>query len=142
MRLISDKKGVARVIEAFLASVLLISCLAIIPQPPNREDTTANLASTAQNILLSLDSNGYLTKLVDDRNWTSLENCIESEVPLAMWFNLTVYDQNMNSLNDRFICNAGSVSNRIASIDYICASQRSSYTIYILRMQLSQMGAT
>jgi hypothetical protein len=141
LRIISDNKGVARVIEAFLASVLLISCLAIIPQPPSKNEQS-NLAATAQNILLSLDSDGYLAKLVDERNWTALVNCIESEVPLSMWFNLTVYDNNMQNLNDGFICNAGTVSNNIASIDYICASCCSTFTIYILRMQLSQVGST
>ncbi len=126
-----------RIIEAFLASVLLMSCLTLIPAQPSLKDSTENLVSTAQNILLSLDSNGHLANLVDNRNWTALKDCVESALPLTVWFNLTVFDKDMNSINDFPICNAGAVSDKIVSVDYLCASQNSTYTIYILRLQLS-----
>ena len=142
MKLLEDKKGVVRVIEAFLASMLLMSCLAMIPAQPRLQDSRGNLASIAQNVLLSLDSNGHLTTLVDKRDWTDLKNSIESALPLTVWFNLTVFDKNMHVLNDFAICNAGAISNSIASVDYVCASQNSTYTIYILRLQLSQVGST
>ena len=142
MKLLKDKKGVARVIEAFLASMLLMSCLAMIPPQPSLQDSTGNLASTAQNVLLSLDSNGHLATLVDNRDWTGLKSSIESALPLTVWFNLTVFDENMHVLNGFPICNGGAVSNSIVSVDYVCASQNSTYTIYILRLQLSQVGST
>ena len=142
MKLLEDKKGVVRVIEAFLASMLLMSCLAMIPAQPNLQDSTGNLASTAQNTLLSLDSNGHLATLVDNRDWTGLKNSIESTLPLTVWFNLTVFNENMNVLNDFPICNGGAVSNSIVSVDYVCASQNSTYTIYILQLQLSQVAST
>jgi hypothetical protein len=142
LKLLEDKKGVARVIEAFLASMLLMSCLAMIPAQPNLQDSTGNLASTAQNVLLSLDSNGHLASLVDNRDWTGLKSSIESALPLTVWFNLTVFNENMNVLNDFPICNGGAVSNSIVSVDYVCASQNSTYTIYILQLQLSQVAST
>jgi len=130
------------VIEAFLASMLLMSCLAMIPSQPNLQDSTGNLSSTGQNVLLSLDSNGHLATLVDNRDWTDLKSSIESALPLTVWFNLTVYDENMNVLNSFPICDGGAVSNSIVSVDYICASQNSLYTLYILQLQLSQVGST
>jgi len=142
LKLLEDKKGVVRVIEAFLASMLLMSCLAMIPAQPNLQDSTGNLASTAQNTLLSLDSNGHLATLVDNRDWTALKNSIESALPLTVWFNLTVFNENMNVLNDFPICNGGAVSNSIVSVHYICGSQNSTYTIYILQLQLSQVAST
>jgi hypothetical protein len=142
LKLLEDKKGVVRVIEAFLASMLLMSCLAMIPAQPSLQDSTGNLASTAQNVLLSLDSNGHLATLVDNRDWPDLKNSIESALPLTVWFNLTVFDKNMHVLNDFPICNSGAVSNNVVSVDYVCASQNSTYTIYILRLQLSQVGST
>lgn len=142
MKLLEDKKGVVRVIEAFLASMLLMSCLAMIPAQPRLQDSTGNLASTAQNVLLSLDSNGHLATLIDNRDWTDLKNSVESALPLTVWFNLTVFDEYMRVLNDFPICNGGAVSNSIVSVDYVCASQNSTYTIYILRLQLSQVGST
>jgi len=131
-----------RIIEAFLASVLLMSCLTLIPAQSSLKDSTENLVSTAQNILLSLDSNGHLANLVDNRNWTALKDCVESALPLTVWFNLTVFDRDMNRINNFPICNAGAVSDKIVSMDYLCASQNSTYSIFILRLQLSEVGLT
>jgi hypothetical protein len=114
-----------------------MSCLTLIPAQPNLKGSTENLASTAQNILLSLDSNGHLGNLVDNRDWTALKNSVESALPLTVWFNLTVFDKNMNGINPFPISNAGVVSDKIVSVDYVCISQSSDYTIYILRLQLS-----
>jgi hypothetical protein len=131
------------VIEAFLASMLLMSCLAMIPPQPTLQNSTGNLASTAQNALLSLDSNGHLAALVDNRNWTDLKSSIEAALPLTVWFNLTVFSENMKILNNNFpICNGGVASDKIVSLDYVCASQSSTYAIYILQLQLSQVGST
>jgi hypothetical protein len=142
MRLLNDKKGQVRIIEAFLASALLMTCLTLIPSQPNVKGPSEDLAATAQNVLLSLDSNGHLAVLVDNRNWTALKDSLESALPLTVWFNLTVFDKQMNILNDYPICNGGAVSDKIFSIDYVCASQNSTYTTYILRLQLSQVGLT
>ena len=131
-----------RIIEAFFATILLMSCLALIPASSSVPDSTGNLISTAQNVLLSLNSNGHLTNLVDNQNWAALKDCLESALPLTTWFNLTVFDQGMNSINPFPICNAGTVSDKIVSVDYVCASQNSTYTIYILRLQLSEVGLT
>jgi len=131
-----------RVIEAFLASMLLMSCLAMIPGQPNLQDSTGTLASSAQNLLLSLDSNGHLATLIDNRDWTGLKSSVQSALPLTVWFNLTVFDENMHALNNFPICNGGAVSNSIVSVDYVCASQNGTYAIYILQLQLSQVGST
>ena len=128
-----------RIIEAFFATILLMSCLALIPASSSLKDATENLNSTAQNVLLSLDSNGHLATLIKNQNWTALKDCLESSLPLTVWFNLTVFDQGMNRINPFPICNAGAVSDKIISVDYICVSQSSSYTIYILQLQLSQV---
>ena len=140
MRIIENKKGQARVIEAFLASLLLISCLTLIPAQPKTQNSTSSILSMAQNTLLSLDSNGHLANLIDNRNWIALQDSIQAVLPLTEWFNLTVFSKDMNILNPFPICNAGAVSNKIVSVDYVCASQGSTYTIYVLRLQLSEVG--
>ena len=119
-----------------------MSCLTLIPASPNVQNSTGNLASTAQNVLLSLDGNGHLTALVDSKNWAELRDCLASALPLTVWFNLTVFDQNMRSINPFPICNAGTLSDKIVSVNYVCASQNSTYAIYILRLQLSEEGIT
>ena len=119
-----------------------MACLSIVPATSNPKDSTGTLVSMAQNVLLSLDNNGQLSTLIDNRNWISLKDSIESALPLTVWFNLTVFDRNMNSLNSFPLCNAGAVSDKVVSLEYVCASQNSTYTIYILRLQLSGMGST
>jgi hypothetical protein len=137
LRLINDKKGQVRVIEAFFASVLLLSCLTLVPAQTDLEESSGNLSSTAENVLLSLDSNGKLGLLVDSADWVTLKSCVESALPLTVWFNLTVFDKDMNSLNNFPMCNGGAVSEQIVSIQYVCASQNSTYQIYILQLQLA-----
>jgi hypothetical protein len=119
-----------------------MSCLALIPSTTIVNDPTINLSSTAQNVLLSLDSKGHLAALIDAHNWGALKDCLESSLPLTTWFNLTIFDQNMNVINPFPICNAGLVSDKIVSVDYVCASQNGTYAIYILQLQLSQVGLT
>ena len=139
--LIKNKKGVVRVIEAFLASMLLMTCLALIPAPPNIQDSSSELPSMAQNVLLSLDSNGQIARLVDNRDWTDLAATMNSAFPITVWFNLTVFDENMHPLNPSPISNGGPVSNKIVSINYVCATESSNYTIYTLQLQLSAVGS-
>jgi hypothetical protein len=137
MRLLSNKKGQVRVIEAFFASMLILSCLALIPAQATPKSSQVNLDWKAQNVLTALDSDGQLASLVDNHDWTKLGECIESALPLTTWFNLTVYDKNQNVLNDFPISNGGSVSDRITSANYICVSQNSTYSIYVLQLQLA-----
>jgi hypothetical protein len=120
-----------------------MSSLALVPAPAsNVKNPTGNLVSTANNVLLSLDSTGHLATIVDSRNWTALKESVESALPLTTWFNLTVFDQEMNTLNPYPISNAGVVNDKVVSTDYICVSQNSNYTIYVLRLQLSEIGST
>ena len=140
MNFISNKKGQVRIIEAFLASLLLSGCIAIIPIYSNNYQTT-NLSSVARNTLASLDSNGELANLIDNENWATLKQTINAALPLTYWYNLTIFDEDMNIQNPIPITNAGSINDNINSIDYVSVSQSSQYTIYILRMQISTVGA-
>jgi hypothetical protein len=139
MRLLSNKKGQVRVIEAFFASMLIMSCLALIPAQVTPKSSAVNLDWKAQNVLLTLDSDGQLASLVDNHDWTKLGLFIESVLPLTTWFNLTIYDKNQKILNDYPISNGGSISDRICSFDYVCVSQKSAFSVYILQLQLAVM---
>jgi len=139
MRLINNKKGQVRVLEAFFASMLIFSCLALIPAQVTPKSPTVNIAWKAQNVLLTLDRDGQLASLVGNHDWAKLGDCIESALPLTTWFNLTIYDKNQNVLNDFPISNGGLISDRISSVDYVCVSQNSVFAIYVLRLQLAVM---
>ena len=141
MNFVKNQKAQVRIIEAILATILLMSCLTLIPAQPTVKNTP-NLAAAGQNVLLSLDSNGRLASLVDSGNWAELQTCLESALPLTAWFNLTVFDANMNPINSYPISNAGAQSNKVVSVDYLCVSPSSHYNIYLLRLQLSEVGST
>jgi hypothetical protein len=139
MRFLSNKKGQVRVIEAFFASVLLLSCLTLIPAQTPTKNSSGDIAWKAENVLLTLDNDGHLASLVDNHDWQALGNCLGSALPLTTWFNLTIYDKNMNALNDFPISNGGAVSDKIVSFDYVCVSQNSSFAVYVLQLQLAVM---
>lgn len=137
MRLLKDKRGQIRIIEAFFASILLLSSLTLIPATQNNSNDSTILASTARNVLMSLDSNGYLASLVSNQSWINLKSSIQSSLSPMVWFNLTVFDENMTCINDIPICSGSAVSDRIVAVDYVCAGIGSNYVIYIIRLQLA-----
>jgi len=138
MRLRKNNKGQMRVIEAFFASILLFSILTLFPAPRNAGDTSnQTLISMGQNALMSLDSNGYLSGLIENESWITLGECIQSAFPPTIWFNLTVFEQNNTVLNNIQISSGSPVNEEITSIDYVCVSQSPNYSIYLIQLQLA-----
>jgi hypothetical protein len=137
-RLLSDKRGQVRVIEAFLASMLILACLTLIPsQSTSIQRSSISLDSAAENVLLSLDGDGQLGRFIDSRDWASLGSCLKAALPLTVWYNLTIYDSAGDCLNSYPICNGGAVSNQVSSVTYICASPSSTYAVYVLQFQMA-----
>jgi hypothetical protein len=139
LKLLNNRKGQVRVIEAFLASMMLLACLTFIPAATTQKTSSDNLTGKAQTVLLSLDSDGTLSHLVTQKDWTALSQSLGAALPLTVWYNLTVYDANMHVLNPYSICNGGAVSSNIASVTYVCASQNSTFAVYVLQLQLAVM---
>jgi hypothetical protein len=138
MRLLNDKRGQVRVIEALLAALLLLSVMAMVPKPQNsHNDTTQTLTSTAQNVLLSLDGDGQISSLIKTRDWLELKTLIQTGLPAAAWFNLTVYTANMTVLNDVPICSGSPVSDTVVAVDYPCACVNGDFTVYLVRLQVA-----
>jgi hypothetical protein len=140
-KLLRNNRGQVRVIEAFFASVLLLSTLTMIPIIQTNTSRSNNvLSSTAFNALATLDNNGYLGEIVDQKNWAALQSCIETVLSPALWFNLTVYDESMTPVNTTPICSGSSISNHIEVADYLCASMNSHYSVYTLRLQIAGLN--
>lgn len=138
MRLFNDNKGQIRIIEAFFASILLLSSLTLVPSDTHVEDSNSQvLRSTAQQTLTTLDNDGTLSRLIENRSWTALRKCVQSLLSPAVWFNLTIFDENMNPINQVPICNGGLISERVVATEYVCASSSRDYKIYVARLQLS-----
>jgi hypothetical protein len=112
--------------------------LTLVPAPRNARDTSdQTLISMGQNALISLDNNGYLSKLIENESWITLRECIQSSFPPTVWFNLTVFDENNTVLNNIPISSGSPVNEKIVSLDYVCASQSRNYSIHLIRLQLA-----
>ena len=134
----NDKRGQVRVIEAFLASMLILACLTLIPAQTTKPTTSDSvLLSKAQNALVSLDIDGQLGRLIDNHDWATLKESLDSAMTLTLWYNLTVYDTDNACLNNYPICSSGAVSNEVVSYTYICASSNSTYATYVLQLQMA-----
>ena len=134
-----NRRGQIRTIEAFFASLLILATLALVPSQGGVEKTHYNtLYSAGTQVLVALDSNGMLSNLIEDNNWTALRNCVQSLLPVSLWFNLTVFDENMSILNDVAVSNGGSVSEEIVAVRYVCAASSGNYVVYIVRLQLAE----
>jgi len=141
MNFLRDNRGQIRTIEAIFASILIFSSIALIPSLKNvMNQNDQILSSIARNVLITLDQDGSLSGLIDNGNWTGLSSLVASLLPSAMWFNLTVFDENMQLLNENQISSGTPVSGNIVGTDYVCASPSQNYRIYIVRLQLSTVN--
>jgi len=134
-----NKKGQIRTIEAFFASLLILSTIALIPSQDGAEQTNyTTLYSVGTQTLVALDSNGGISNLIQESNWSSLRNSVQSLLPVSLWFNLTVYDADMSILNDVPVSNGGQVNEEIVAANYVCAASNGNYAVYIVRLQLAE----
>ena len=140
-RFLSNKRGQIRVIEAFFAAVLMISSITIIPAIQSYSSTfEGTLSSTALNVLTSIDNNGRLAELINQSNWTTIQDLVESCISPALWFNITIFNEQMEPLNDILISSGSAIGNHIEVANYVCASTNMTYTVYTVRLQLGGLN--
>jgi len=138
MRFLKNRKGQIRILEAFFASILILSSLALVPSQVSVEKSHFNtLYSVGTQVLTTLDSNGTLSRLIENNNWTVLRSCVQSMLPVSLWFNLTVFNENMTCLNDIPVSNGSPVSDEVVAVEYVCTSSGGNYAVYIVRLQLA-----
>jgi hypothetical protein len=128
-----------RTIEAFLAILLLFSAFAIttLISPASNFDDDNALTTLGMQTLISMDNDGQLGRLIDERNWTTLADALDTLLPVGTSYNLTVYSRDMQPINNISISN-GLISNQnVVSIQYPCASPTSQSSYYLLRLQLA-----
>ena len=141
MKLLKNNKGQIRVIEAFFAAVLLLSSLTLIPTETHVESSNdETLRCLAQHTLIALDSDGSLSGLIENGSWPMLQKCVQALLSPAIWFNLTVFDDGMNPMNQVQISSGSPSNEKIVATDYICASPSLDYRIYVVRLQLSNVS--
>ena len=134
-----QNKGQIRIIEAFLAIIIIFSSFAVSANLTVTRNITKNddLTSVGLQALLKLDSDGSLGKYIDDANWNALRDALNLILPAGISFNLTVYDEQMLQVNTAIISNGAFSSQEIAFIEYVCASRSPVFHCYKIYLYLA-----
>ncbi len=132
------RRGIVHTLDAFLATVIIVTTLLFASQMPRERDylEETGIDSLGMQALLVLDSNGTLGRLVDSGDWDGLELALRAVLPTRISFNLTVIDKQGTVTNTREISNGGVTGRRIESVEYLLAVESSSFPLYRLRLQL------
>jgi len=135
----SPNKGQIRIIEAFLALLIIFLSFAVsanltVNQNVKKGD---DLASVGLQVLMKLDSEGSLSKCIDDGNWAALRDTINLALPACISFNLTVYDEQMQQVNTAIISNGAFSSQEVAFVEYVCASRSPIFSCYKIHLYLA-----
>jgi len=126
MTVINGKKGQMRIIEAILASFIIVFALsfanifAMTPTSPKYEAT--ELQKLGYNVLHDLDEQALLARFVYNREWDNITAALRVMLPLDVYFNINVYYLNGTKVNDdaMFYGNVETfaTSKNIASVTY------------------------
>jgi len=135
----NQNKGQIRIIEAFLAVLIIFSSFAVSANLPVTQNKTKHddLAAIGLQALIKLDSDGSLGKCIDDGNWSALRDALNLALPAGISFNLTVYNEQMQQVNTDVISNGAFSSQEIASVEYVCASRSPVFRCYITHLYLT-----
>ena len=105
MRIRNKNMGQMRVIEAILASFIIIVALSFVnffAVNPSSEKYEANdLEKSAYNALHDLDLQGLLARFVYNEEWENLTAALSVVLPTDSYFNLTVLNLNNEVVNER-----------------------------------------
>lgn len=137
-----DNKGQVRVLEAFLAVSVMFSVLVFTapPSPVQDFERLHALKKLGTQALFQLDNQGVLSELVKNGNWTVLKRSVEVLLPLGVFFNLTIYDEQLVRVNMQEISNSNlsDMQGRdTTSVQYLCATRELDVRFYTIRLQLA-----
>ncbi len=134
-----DDKGQMRTVEAFLAILLLFSALTVATSitPAANLDNHDTMKSIGMQALASADSDGQLGRLIEERDWTGISNVLNTLLPVSISYNLTIYDENFNPVNNVSISNGMIQDRNVFSVQYPCASPSTQSSYYLLSLQLA-----
>ncbi len=133
------RQGQIRVLEAFLAVIVVFGALLLSRPIYISYDDSADqeiLYSIGMNALMHLDQDGDLGRLISQRDWTEISSRLSILLPIGVSYNLTVYDEESNILNDSPILSGDLNAKSVVSIQYVVVD-RESLNLYIVRLQLA-----
>lgn len=144
LRKTKSVKGQMRVVEALLASLVIlvaitfINVFAVTPSSPTYE--TSESEKIGYNVLHDLDEQGLLCRFVYNKEWENLTAALMASLPPDVYFNMTVYYLNDTVVNDKLIRYGDpdifETSGSVASVSYIVPGYQADYDPKILVLQL------
>lgn len=104
MKMKNKNKGQMRVLEAILASFIIIVALSFVNffavNPSSQKYEASDLEKSAYNALHDLDLQGLLARFVYNEEWENLTAALSVVLPSDSYFNLAVKDLNGVTIND------------------------------------------
>ena len=133
-----SRSGVVHTLDSFFAAVIIVTALLYASQFPRERDylEDKNLEVMGMQALVRLDGNGTLGRLVDSGNWDDVELVLRMALPTGVSFNLTVLDEQGDTVNTRVVSNGGLLGRKIESVEYLLAVESGDCPLYRLRLQL------
>lgn len=137
-------KGQMRVVEAILASLVVISAIAFLyvfaAAPSSHTYETGELEKIGHNVLHDIDEQRLLTRYVYNSEWANITAALIVSVPTDVYFNLTIYDVNNNPISHPLIRYGSpqvfTASKAVASVTYIVPGYGTNYNPRVLVLQL------
>ena len=144
MRKTRKNKGQMRIIEALLASFIILFAIAFTNifamTPASSTYETGELEKVGLNVLHDLDEKHLLSRFVFNEEWANLTAALMVSLPSDAYYNLTVYNMDYDVVNSMFIrygsSQVFSESTHVASITYIVPGYQANYDPKILVLQL------
>lgn len=139
-----NSKGQMRVIEAIMASLVVISAITFlyvfVSIPSSQTYETGELEKIGHNVLHDIDEQRLLARYVYNSEWANLTAALMVSLPTDVYFNLTIYDIDGRLISHPLIQYGSqqtfSASESVASVTYIVPGYG---TIYSPRMLLLQL---
>ncbi len=139
--MLRDNSGQVRVLEALLATSIVFSAL-LLARPVYvvfaDEGDSRVLHSAGMNALIEIDREGELGHLIAQRNWTELSKQLSALLPMGVSFNLTVYDEGMEIVNESSIASGDVAGKNIVAVEYVLV-ERTRCSFYVVRLQVGYM---
>jgi len=144
------RRGQVRVIEAIMASLIIVFAIAFINlfavTPVSLKYESSELEKIGYNVLHDLDEERLLARFVSKAEWANLTAALAASLPTDVYFNLTVYDVsgkvvNLDALGK--VVNIGYGASRVftnstyvISVTYVVPGYELVYSPRVLVLQL------
>ena len=143
-RLAFDRRGQMRVIEAMMASLLIVFAVvfvdlfAVTPVSPKYE--SGELEKVGFNVLHDLDEQELLGRFIGNGEWANMTSALAASLPTDVYFNLTVFDMAGTVVNSVPISygtsRVFSNSTYVASVTYVVPGYQMLYRPRVLVLLL------